>query len=106
MKKHQWKLHRKLQREFKQKIGDITFYLIESLRDLNKAQKRWEKWNSHHPDELQKQHEDRKQFQQQAEVETAARHNESPKMTITDKATRLAQEQEATRIRDKEFEKR
>ena len=65
---------------------DITFYLTESLKDFNKAQKRWEKQNSHLSNILQKQHNNRKRFQQQAEVETAARHDESPEMT-TYKAT-------------------
>ena len=106
MEKHQQKLNRKLQGELNQKIGDITFYLTVSLKDFNKARKWKEKTGkrkAHFPDEQQ--HKYRQRFQQQAEVETATRHNESLEMTTTDKATRLAKEQKATRIRGKEFEK-
>ena len=75
------------------------------LRTSTKHRNRREKQNSHLPNGLQKQHNNRKRFQKQVEVETAARHDESPEMTTTNKATRLAKEREATRIRGEEFEK-
>ena len=37
LEEHHRKLNQKLQREFKRKIRDITAYLVEGLKDFNKA---------------------------------------------------------------------
>ena len=110
LKKAQWKLNMKLQREFKRKIRDIMTYLTERLVDLTKLQKQQKTRQSqetHQPthNQFQNQQEDRLRFQQQIEVETATSHRELTIITKTDEVSRRAMEGETIRIRGDELKK-
>ena len=93
--------------ELTRKISDIEYYLTESLKNFNKAKKGRETREQRQAQYVidNKQHENRKGFQHQAEAEISAIHDTPKYMTAANKALRLEKEHEDTIRRGEEFAK-